>query len=696
MRYLLSLFFLLSAPASLVMAQTKVPNAAPFVIPGLQEWQGSSGYYTIQHNSAIVVEPAAADSFLSAARILQEDLRQWIPGPAIPVRIGQPGPGDIFLRRQASDTSLGQEGYLLKVEAASLQISACAAHGLFWGTRTLLQVLEQDSLHRRFPCGTAKDYPRYAIRGFVLDDGRKFFSLDFLRKYIKLMAYYKMNDFHIHLNDNGFKKHFNNNWDSTYAAFRLQSDTYPGLTAKDGSYTKQEFKDLQAMARSYGVNIVPEIDVPAHSLAFSRLRPEIGSKKYGMDHLDLDNPVTYQVIDSIFAEYLAGPDPVFSGPEVHIGTDEYAKEAAESFRAFTDHYIRYVEHYGKKVRIWGALTHAQGKTPVKAEGVTMNLWYNGYADPVAMKKLGYELISTPDGWLYIVPAAGYYYDYLNLPHLFQKWEPAQVGDVRFAPADPQLKGGSFAVWNDVVGNGITEKDVNDRVFPAMQVLSQKMWRGTDTTVTYPQFAAQAKQIGESPGLNMRGKYPSKNGVVLQYDFSRQKNARLQTPKKLHAGITKDGLKLAGGKSYWATTIPEIGYDYAVSFTVKPDRDNAANAVLFSSPHAVVKLQQQQTGKLGFSREGYDYWFDYKVPAEQWTTLTIQGDHKSTSLLVNGKLIQQLEGQYMYFPGTKDSAARVQTLFFPLQYIGDTVHSFKGYIRDLKVLNATIAPKAPVK
>jgi hexosaminidase len=109
----------------------------------------------------------------------------------------------------------------------------------------------------------------------------------------------------------------------------------------------------------------------------------------------------------------------------------------------------------------------------------MNVWHNGYADPVAMKKLSYHIISTPDRWLYIVPAAGYYYDYLDLQELFNKWEPIQVGDVRLEKGDPQILGGSFAVWNDIVGNGITEKDVNDRVFPAMQVLSQKMWRGTD-------------------------------------------------------------------------------------------------------------------------------------------------------------------------------------------------------------------------
>ena len=110
---------------------------------------------------------------------------------------------------------------------------------------------------------------------------------------------------------------------------------------------------------------------------------------------------------------------MFRFKEVHIGTDEYAKKEAEPFRKFTDHFIKYVQSFGKDVRVWGALTHAQGTTPVTSKGVTMNAWYNGYADPVKMKELGYPLISTPDGLLYIVPAAGYYYDYLNLKHLYE-------------------------------------------------------------------------------------------------------------------------------------------------------------------------------------------------------------------------------------------------------------------------------------
>ncbi|HLZ86503.1 MAG TPA: family 20 glycosylhydrolase, partial [Puia sp.] len=562
-----------------LFAQPASGNPAPFVIPALQEWKGGSGSFVITAATSIIVEAASADSLLPSAQILQEDLRQLTGGRPLPVRTGSPAPGAIYLGLHAPDQALGPEGYLLAADQGGLQISALRTRGLFWGTRTLLQVLEQDSLHTQFPCGFARDYPRYGIRGFVLDDGRKFFSLDFLRQYVRFMAYYKMNDFHIHLNDNGFYKSFGGNWDSTYSAFRLQSDTYPNLTAKDGAYTKQEFRDLQALARSYGVNIVPEIDVPAHSLAFTKLRPEIGSRKYGMDHLDLDNPVTYQVIDSIFMEYLQGPNPVFTGPEVHIGTDEYAKAAAEQFRAFTDHYIRLVQRYGKKVRLWGALTHAKGNTPVTVKDVTMNVWYNGYADPREMKKLGYDMISTPDGWLYIVPAAGYYYDYLELPELYDKWEPVQVGDVRFDAGDPQIKGGSFAVWNDKVGNGITEKDVHDRVFPAMQVLSQKMWRGTDSSRPYQAFALAATRLGEGPGANMRGKLSAQSGVVMQYEFTQSSGTRLtgignnhpagngktdlsgngrHATKLVKAKIGKDGLCLKGGKSYLRTPVKEIG------------------------------------------------------------------------------------------------------------------------------------------
>ena len=84
-------------------------------------------------------------------------------------------------------------------------------------------------------------------------------------------------------------------------------------------------------------------------------------------------------------------------------------------------------------------------------------------------------MSIPDGLVYIVPAAGYYYDYLNCQYLYDSWTPAQIGNEKFEENDPAILGGMFAVWNDHVGNGITVKDIHDRLFPALQTLSAKCW-----------------------------------------------------------------------------------------------------------------------------------------------------------------------------------------------------------------------------
>lgn len=136
--------------------------------------------------------------------------------------------------------------------------------------------------------------------------------MSMLRDYVKMMAYYKMNTFQIHLNDNAFKQYYNHDWNKTYSAFRLECETFPGLTARDGYYTKKEFIALQQLADSLGVEIIPEIDVPAHSLALTQYKPEIGSEEYGMDHLDLFKPETYEFVDALFREYLEGRNPVFT------------------------------------------------------------------------------------------------------------------------------------------------------------------------------------------------------------------------------------------------------------------------------------------------------------------------------------------------------------------------------------------------
>ena len=472
-----------------------------------------------------------------------------------------------------------------------------------------------------------------------------------------MMSYYKMNAFQIHLNDNGFAKFFENDWNKTYAAFRLESATYPGLAAPDGYYTKKEFILLQKFADSLGVEIIPEIDVPAHSLAFSKYKPEIGSKEYGMDHLDLFNPETYRFTDNLFKEYLEGPEPVFIGPRVHIGTDEYSnkdQKVVEKFRYFTDRYIRLAESYGKQAMVWGALTHAKGETPVKSDNVWMNAWYNGYADPGEMMKAGYDLISIPDEEVYIVPAAGYYKDFLDIKALYNSWTPAHIGKQQFSENHSQIKGGMFAVWNDHVGNGISVKDIHYRVKPAMQTLSVKMWSDTKPDYSFSDFDKLRQNVSEAPGLNLYGWYGNAPRQILHLK-------RLQP--------------------HYNTGINEIGFNYTVSFLIKPVREQKGT-VLFQSRDAVFYLSDPVSGKLGFSRDGYLNTFDYTLPANQTVEIKIQGNTQNTSLYINSSLKETLNKKKMYFNQNKDSMYYVQTLVFPLQTSGD----FKSSISNLKVYN----------
>lgn len=394
-----------------------------------------------------------------------------------------------------------------------------------------------------------------------------------------------------------------------------------------------------------------------------------------MDHLDLFNPATYTFMDNLYKEYLQGKEPVFRGKRVHIGTDEYSnakREVVEKFREFTDHYIRLVESYGKQAVVWGALTHAKGDTHVKSDGVLMDCWYNGYADPREMKRQGYKLVSIPDGLVYIVPAAGYYYDYLNCKYLYDNWTPAVIGREHFDENDPAIEGGMFAVWNDHVGNGITVKDIHHRVFPALQTLSAKCWAGKNVSVKYDEFDRLRCELSEAPGVNELARHGKKGDVVVA-----------------------ERLLAAGAQ----LPIEEIGYDYSVSFVIEGAEEQRGTELLRSA-NAVFYLSDPESGRLGFEREGYRNTFNYSVEKGKKVMLTIEGTNRATRLLVDGKLREELaakplyvvnedvrahnmvEGTLSHEPVLYDPKARInlqRTLVFPLRRAGNfnsTITNFK--------------------
>ena len=634
-----------------IAAVSAAENPRPFVIPELKSWHGGEGRFVPTEDTRIVY-PSGDETLERVARMLADDCAEMF-GFRPAIAAGRGGRGDVSLAVKA-DKELGDEGYAVAISGKRVDVKAPTAKGVYWATRTLLQMAEQSD-DRSLPCGEVRDWPDYAVRGLMIDCGRKFIPLHFLQDYVKILAYYKMNTLQIHLNDNGFKQYFEDDWNKTYAAFRLESEIYPDLTARDGSYSKREFIDLQKLAEERFVEIIPEIDAPAHTLAFSHYDPQLGSKEYGMDHLDLFNPATYEFLDGLFKEYLSGDNPVFRGPRVHIGTDEYSnkdKAVVEKFREFTDRYIRLVESYGKQACVWGALTHAAGETPVKSENVVMNAWYNGYADPREMVRQGYKLISIPDGYLYIVPAAGYYYDYLNCRMLYDKWTPAHVGAEVFEERDPAILGGMFAVWNDHVGNGISTKDIHDRLFPGVQTLAVKMWTGATVTTPYDEFDVRRKALSEAPGVNQAGRIGRGGGLVYSQAAV---DAGSGTPHR------------------------EIGYGYRVEFDIV-GADEERGTALFSSPDAVFYLSDPVRGMMGFSRDGYLNTFSYRVREGEKANIAIEGDNRSTRLYVNGELKEEMNIQTRYFNEGKSKMRYVRTLVFPLEKAG----SFRSKVSNLKV------------
>ncbi|MBO4905772.1 MAG: family 20 glycosylhydrolase [Bacteroidaceae bacterium] len=619
------------------LAAQTATNPRPFTIPAIHQWQGAVGKLTLTSESRVIY----ADARLRpAAEMLARDLSDGTLRLSVAEGC-KASPSDILLVYKPQ-RRLGEEGYTIDI-GKGIRIEA-TERGAIHAVQTLLQIAEGgESL--AFPKGKITDRPDYPLRGLMMDCGRKYIPLDYLQRLVRTMAYYKMNTLCIHLNDNGFPAYFHENWDETYSAFRLESERFPGLTAEDGSYSKAAFRQFILDAAALGVEIIPEIDVPAHSLAFSHYRPSLGSQEFGMDHLELSNPEVIPFIDSVFAEYLEGPEPVFAGRRVHIGTDEYSnsrQETVEQFRALTDHLIHTVEGYGKQAALWGALTHAKGNTPVKVDDVLMFCWYNGYAEPDSMRSLGYQLVSIPDGMTYIVPAAGYYYDYLNIPHLYRHWTPAQIGNKRFAERDPQIEGGMFAVWNDIIGNGIAVADIHHRLFPALQVIAEKTW-ATDTLRTCDEWQRLAATLGEAPGLNDLGRYPV--GTVLQ--------AAVVAPASQR-------------------NIPCIGWPYRVSFDVEAGAEVRGTA-LFRDAESEFYLSDPVSGRLGFVRDGYLFTFRHALRQGAKEHIAIEGDNRETRLYIDGRLVETLGPDTRLYPKNKPFRL-IRTLRFPLQRTDATLRS----------------------
>ena len=202
-------------------------NQKPAVVPEIARWQGAEGHLAVISGTEIVMDETAEEQMSVAAEELQKDYEEET-GVSLTIRTGIPENGDFYFKVDG-ESGLGEEGYEIEI-GNIVSVKAEHAKGAYWATRTILQILKLNG--NTMPKGFIRDYPKYKVRGFHLDVARKPISLGTLYAVAKEMAYYKMNDFQVHLNDNFiFLWDYENEetaMEQAYTGFRLESSVKKG------------------------------------------------------------------------------------------------------------------------------------------------------------------------------------------------------------------------------------------------------------------------------------------------------------------------------------------------------------------------------------------------------------------------------------------------------------------------------------
>lgn len=647
----------------------------PNVIPEPAQWHGEKG--TLKKISTYSCD----DALQNAADDFANELSS-VTGRKITKADGR---GTVHFAIDDGLAYLGNEGYEIVCTEKSITASAYTATGAVWAGKTICQLMVQGG----FPCGIMRDYPRYSVRGFMLDVGRKPVSMAMLEKIVNRMAWYKYNDFHIHLSDNyiWLEDYAENGDESTfdaYQAFRLESDMKNDkgetATAKDYHYSKQEFNEFMKNSAAKGVRITPEIDLPAHALAFTKVFPEYAVKNLRSilmkkrpltDHVDVSRPECVEFVKRIFDEYTQGEDPVFpKGTTVHIGADEFLSDYT-AYRNFVNEIIPYIKKTNP-VRLWGGLTWIKDnpETPIKKEAVSdveMNLWSSDWADGREMYDMGYKLINTIDDLLYIVPNGtkirAPYMDFINRKKAFSGFEPNRVrlkgGKYVNLPAgNKQVLGGCFAIWQDNIdkrSKGITEQDLYVRFDDSASFMAEKNW-GSCTDKKNINAVLSAEKSIDTACRKCRNEFKPMQNITLSggNSFVETGCRSLENGAKLHLSIEFDEIK--------------------------------PNQIITEADcaYGTYDLRITENGKLGFTNEFYEFEFDYKLSSGKRLNLVIDTAPLKTAVKTGFLCKKKALGSYSFENKVRQSKIKNSTLLIPVQRIGSKTSSFKGKIYSISI------------
>lgn len=323
-----------------------------------------------------------------------------------------------------------QEAYRLVVRQHGITLTATTDTGLYRGWQTLKQLAATDGKKRiRIPACDILDWPAFRIRGFMQDVGRSYISMEELKREIDRMSQFKINVFHWHLTEN--------------QAWRLESRLFPQLTEARNMtrmpgkfYTLKEAEELVNYCRERHVMLIPEIDMPGHSAAFTRTFGVDMQSERGM---------------AILKELLREVCETFQVPYLHIGTDEVKFTNPN----FVPEMVAFIRSLGKKVISW-------------------NPGWNYRPGEIDMTQLWSYRGKAQKG----IPAIDCRFHYLNHFDTYADLVALYNSRIYNAPhGSDDLAGAILAVWNDRYIADERQNVAENNVYPAVMALAERAWLG---------------------------------------------------------------------------------------------------------------------------------------------------------------------------------------------------------------------------
>lgn len=375
------------------------------LIPFPRSLEATKGGFALDPYTAIYTFPNASSEFEEVGHFLSKKIAKKT-GLMLPVN--DPGVERtdriISIVQRDSIALDGDEAYELHIGRDTITLAARAPQGAFRGIQTLRQLVPETSIDTiaefpiwSIPTGRILDVPNFEYRGSMLDVARHFFSVEDVKKYLDLLAYYKINYLHLHLTDD--------------QGWRIEIKSWPKLTEIGGStevggeaggfFTQEDYQEIVAYAKDLYITIVPEVDMPGHTNAASVSYPFLNgaakpAKLYegtrvGFSTFDTRKDTVYQFIDDVVREI----SELTPGPYFHIGGDESHVTKKDDYRYFVSRVEKIVQKYGKRMIGWDEVATADIDSSSIAQ-----FWASKDNAQEAMKK-GMKVILSPASKAYL-------------------------------------------------------------------------------------------------------------------------------------------------------------------------------------------------------------------------------------------------------------------------------------------------------